>query len=90
MLIIKNSYNQKCSFGSLASIARQSLNNMLESYILALKNTLLTSVKLHLSCTVPHNYGHGLLRISVKILFIFPFGSWRYQVVIVVIPSGGC
>ena len=52
MLTIENSYNQKCSLDSLASTAHQSLNNMLESYILILKSTLLMSVKLHLSCTV--------------------------------------
>ena len=51
MLIIENSYNHKCSLGSLTSITRQSLNNMLESQVLILESTLLMS-KLHLSCTV--------------------------------------
>ena len=52
MLTIENSYNQKCSLDSLASTAHQSFSNMLESYIVILKGTLLMIVKLHLSCTI--------------------------------------
>ena len=52
MLITENSYNHKCSLGSLTSTARQSLNNILESLVLVLESILLMSIKLHLSCTV--------------------------------------
>ena len=52
MLIIKNSYNQKYSFGSLESIARKHDRELNTCTREVYTSTLLASVKLHLSCTV--------------------------------------